>query len=176
MTTPTGQISLSDVRLEIYGSATGSIDMNDPNVYTLAGVASGSAISMSQLKGKTWNPVSLNGGSFLASGTTSSSCAYIVGSNGFEKRIINGVTSNVHQWLASGTAGSYQVMATKTSGSTPTGNALGVWITLSSDVEWQVNQTGTGETTCTLSVQIRAVGGSTILASASVTLDAANGV
>lgn len=53
MTTPTGQIKMSDVRLEIYGSATGQIDMNDPNVYTLAGKSSGQ-ISMSDLQGKSW--------------------------------------------------------------------------------------------------------------------------
>lgn len=61
MTTPTGAIKMSDVRLEIYGSGTGQIDMNDANVRTLAGVPSG-AISMSQLKGKTWAVFTPNGG------------------------------------------------------------------------------------------------------------------
>lgn len=54
MTTPTGQISMSDVALEIYGNATIQIDMEDSNVYKLAGVPTGSAISMSQLQGKSW--------------------------------------------------------------------------------------------------------------------------
>ncbi len=54
MTTPSGQISLSDVRLEIYGSATGQIDMQNSNVYKLAGKTVGSTISMSNLKSKTW--------------------------------------------------------------------------------------------------------------------------
>lgn len=55
MTTPTGQISLSDVRLEIYGSATGQVDMNDYNLVQLAGVANTDSLSMSQLAGKTWS-------------------------------------------------------------------------------------------------------------------------
>jgi hypothetical protein len=54
MTTPTGQISLSDVALEIYGNATRQISMTENNVYTLAGKTPGTAISMSDLKGKSW--------------------------------------------------------------------------------------------------------------------------
>jgi hypothetical protein len=54
MTTPTGQISMSQIRLEIYGSATGSISLTDANVRTLSGDATG-AVPMSDCKGKTWS-------------------------------------------------------------------------------------------------------------------------
>jgi hypothetical protein len=53
MTTPTGQISMSQIRLEIYGSATGSISLTDPNVRTLAGDPTG-AVSMDDCQGKTF--------------------------------------------------------------------------------------------------------------------------
>ena len=53
MTTPTGQISMSQIRLEIYGSATGQISLLDSNVRTLAGQATGD-VAMSECKGKTW--------------------------------------------------------------------------------------------------------------------------
>ena len=41
MTTPVGQISLNDVNVEVGLSGTTLISMNDTNVRTLAGVASG---------------------------------------------------------------------------------------------------------------------------------------
>lgn len=60
MTLPTSPISLSQVNVELQQSATALISLNDTNVRTLAGVASGQ-ISMSNLQGKT------NGFSFTIS-------------------------------------------------------------------------------------------------------------
>jgi hypothetical protein len=58
MTTPTGQISLNDVNVELGLSGTTLISMNQTSVRTLAGVASG-AISMQNLQGKS-NRVTAN--------------------------------------------------------------------------------------------------------------------
>lgn len=58
MTTPTGQISLNNVNVELGLSGTTLISMNQTNVRTLAGVPSG-AISMQNLQGKS-NRVSLS--------------------------------------------------------------------------------------------------------------------
>lgn len=58
MTTPTGQISLNDVNVELGLSGTTTISMNQTNVRTLAGVPSG-AISMQNLQGKS-NRVSIS--------------------------------------------------------------------------------------------------------------------
>ena len=53
MTTPSGQISLSDVNTELGYSATALITMNDAAVRTLAGVGgSGTVITMQNLQGK----------------------------------------------------------------------------------------------------------------------------
>lgn len=53
MTTPSGQISLNDVNVELGLSGTALITMNDANVRTLAGVGgSGTQISMQNLQGK----------------------------------------------------------------------------------------------------------------------------
>ena len=54
MTTPSGQISLNDVNVELGLSGTTLITMNDANVRTLAGVGgSGTVISMQNLQNKT---------------------------------------------------------------------------------------------------------------------------
>lgn len=59
MTTPSGQIGLSDVNVELGFPSTTSINMNQSNVRTLAGVGgSGTVISMNDLRGKS-NRVSI---------------------------------------------------------------------------------------------------------------------
>jgi hypothetical protein len=55
MTLPAGQISLSEVNVELNLSPTATISLNDAAVRSLAGVPSG-AISMSNLQGKSNNP------------------------------------------------------------------------------------------------------------------------
>lgn len=60
MTLPAGQISLSQVNVELGLSSTALISLNDAAVRTLAGVASG-AIGMSDLQGK--SSFSVTGGS-----------------------------------------------------------------------------------------------------------------
>lgn len=60
MTTPSGQIGLSDVNVELGFPSTTSINMNQSNVRTLAGVGgSGTVISMNDLRGKS-NRVALS--------------------------------------------------------------------------------------------------------------------
>ena len=60
MTTPTGTISLSNVNVELGKASTTNITMNNADVRTLAGKASG-AISMSDLRGKSSNTVATGG-------------------------------------------------------------------------------------------------------------------
>jgi hypothetical protein len=55
MTLPAGQISLSEVNVELNLSSTATISLNDAAVRSLAGVPSG-AIAMSNLQGKSNNP------------------------------------------------------------------------------------------------------------------------
>lgn len=65
MTLPTGQISMSQVNVELGLSSTAQISLNDSAVRSLAGVASGQ-ISMDNLRGKS------AGGTFSPDGGTSS--------------------------------------------------------------------------------------------------------
>lgn len=54
MTTPATQISLANVELEIYGTTTAAISMNDLNVRQLAGATNTAAVTMTSLQSKTW--------------------------------------------------------------------------------------------------------------------------
>lgn len=67
MTLPTGQISFSQVNVEILRSATATLSLNDSTVRGLAGAPSGQ-ISMSQLQGKTYVRYGTPGGSFSSPG------------------------------------------------------------------------------------------------------------
>lgn len=69
MTLPTGQISMSQVNVELGLSATAQISLNQANVRTLAGVPSG-AISMQNLQGKTNATAPVNTAAPTISGTT----------------------------------------------------------------------------------------------------------
>jgi hypothetical protein len=75
MTLPTGTISMSQVNTELGYAATTLISLNQTDVRTLAGVASG-AISMNDLRGKTAFTLAFNNANaFNLSTATSSSTA-----------------------------------------------------------------------------------------------------
>lgn len=113
MTTPTGTISLNDVNVELNKSGTTLITLNDTDVRTLAGVASG-AISMDNLRGKT-NRVTLSytfsSNTANASLNLSAISGYISGKSDITVTINSGVylyatlTSNYGLNLSGGTTG-----------------------------------------------------------------------
>jgi hypothetical protein len=76
-------------------------------------------------------------------------------------------------WLNSGSSSSYQVKATKVSGSTPSGN-LGTWDSMASTNTWSLTKSGAtaGTLTCSLTIQIRRVSDSVVVATATVSLTA----
>lgn len=99
MTTPTGQISLSQVNTELGYSSTATISMNDAAVRTLAGVPSG-AISMANLQGKS-NRVAI---SYTFSGTTADAAlnvSSIGGYNAGKSDITITVNSGVYLYATS---------------------------------------------------------------------------
>jgi hypothetical protein len=115
MTTPTGTISLNDVNVELGLSGTTTIQMNQANVRTLAGVGgSGTIISMNDLRGKS-NRVAIS--STFSSSTANASLnlsalgGYVAGKTDFTVTINGGVylyatsTANAGLTLTGGTTG-----------------------------------------------------------------------
>lgn len=179
MTLPaTGPISLSDVNVELGKAANAAITLNDTDVRTLAGKASG-AISLSDLRGKsaaTDGTVSLSGYQVNSYGTDqAASSSYTLSSTGDITFTISGDTNgtqDIGDWISpkSGMA-NYECLATVTSG-TLSGGIAGSWLSLDTPRSWSRNRTSilTGQTSCTFTLQIRKVGTTTVLATATIVL------
>lgn len=84
----------------------------------------------------------------------------------------NGAFSFSYNWLLSGSASSYEVMATLQGSTTlsSTGDTRGTWLALSSNRAWAYTRSSVGEATASLLIQIRPTGGSPI-ASCTVVFD-----
>ena len=71
---------------------------------------------------------------------------------------LSGATPGADDWRQprSATVGdAYEVKVTKNSGTTPTGDSLGVWLALSSDRQWTYTQTTSGSKTGNFTLEIR---------------------
>lgn len=79
--------------------------------------------------------------------------------------------TDIGDWLISGSAGDYEVRATLNSGTLTTGTT-GSFQVLSTTRAWTVQRTIVGIGSANLTIEIRRVGTTTILASASVILTA----
>ncbi len=134
----TGPISLANVNVELGLSSTATISLNQANVRTLAGVASGT-ISMSNLRGKTNVTFTPAGGD--SAGTAVA--LYQSGSGGTGSRTISCTVSA--SWSYTRTSGT---------GSPATGSTTATSVTFSvtnntttpSSTSWTVNATAGGIT------------------------------
>lgn len=81
-------------------------------------------------------------------------------------------SASSYAWLDSGNGALYDVRATLSSGTTPTGSAVGSWLQLSTSRSWVQTRTSTGERMCDLLIEIRPTGGGATVASATISLSA----
>ena len=101
-----------------------------------------------------------------------------LGSDGVAYEVENGTTTNgTNQWWTkgsvSGLGASYECRATLNSGSALSSGTVGSWLALSSTRSWtQSRSSSTGVTTSNLTIEIRDVATSTVLASVTVVLQA----
>lgn len=76
-------------------------------------------------------------------------------------------------WLLVGVNSDYQVRATLVSGPSPTGDALGSWLSLNSSRAWQIANANPGTVvTSVITVEIRKVANSQIVDTATITIKA----
>jgi autotransporter-associated beta strand protein len=77
--------------------------------------------------------------------------------------------ANVGTWRLSGASSDYEARVTVNSGSLTSGTT-GSWLALSASREWYLARTTSGTSTATITVEIRRVSDSVVVASKSVTL------
>lgn len=77
-----------------------------------------------------------------------------------------------YNWLTGGTPGDYEVRITMTVGTVSSGPAAGSWWNLGTTRTWVATRTVNGSKVCEFLAEIRAVGTTTILASATIGLEA----
>jgi hypothetical protein len=176
MALPTTTISMSQVNTELGLTSTATISLNDAAVRSLAGVASG-AISMDNLRGKSAATISLNNETVndLSFGGIAQAYYYLT-SGGLVQLSTqpNGASPvTFGTWCDPTTAApNYEALVTVTSGALSGGTA-GSYVALSSTRAWYVEEDSVGSTSsCTFTVQIRAIGTTTVLATATVNMSA----
>lgn len=103
---------------------------------------------------------------FLQDGSYSDTGAAGIGVN--NTGVVQATGISDYTWLLIGAVADYQVRATKTSGTSPSGT-LATWLGLGTSRAWTLSGTGV---TCNLTVEIRDVATSTVQATASITLTA----
>lgn len=169
-----GAISLSQVNTELGRSSTAAISLGETAVRTLAGVPSG-AISMSNLYGKSSVIVSVfdtNINAVRVGLVGTATAAYQLDSIGRIFRVVNGSATQIGNWVIPALeASNYEVYATGTEGFI-TGSPLGSWLALSSTRQWTVTQGTYGERSDILIVEIRKIGTTTVLDTATIGLTA----
>jgi hypothetical protein len=75
---------------------------------------------------------------------TPGTATYSLNSSGIGSRSIAGGGSSTWTWLLMGLNTDYQVRVTYQSGDTPTGDALGSWLSLGTTRSWSLSVGGTG--------------------------------
>lgn len=98
-----------------------------------------------------------------ASHSLGATAGYKLDSAGLALENINGTSTSFESWCShASVTGNYEVLATLSSGTSPSGSAVGSWLSLSSTREWYLTNATTTAKTCTLSIQIRGPGGVTL--------------
>lgn len=187
MTLPaSGAISMTMIREEFGGAAPDSISEYYrggglvPNTPQNAGIPTSGAISFADFYGSSALSVAISNRSVVGSTfePNDASATYRLLNTGVAQEIEQGVTTNIpSEWLLGGSASDFEVRATLSSGTAPSGgDVLGSYLNLGTSRSWTQSlalASGvTGTRTCVLLVEIRPAGGGSVLDSASITITA----
>lgn len=169
-----GSTATRSINLELGQSATAQVSMNDTNVRTLAGVASGAIVMPTNFYGKSAVTIVLSNQSIadFTGGGSNASAGYQLTSAGAANEIVGASTSFLETWCSpSGEAVNYEVFVTVT-GAALTVGFINAWTALSTTRTWRLDA-GIGQNlTSTLSVTVRRVGTTTPTYAATIDLNA----
>ena len=179
-----GAISLSQVQTEFGGS--NPISMSEyyaGGSYVPAGtsgtngaVPSSGAVSMSKFYGTSAIVVSISDQYVYASRVGSSGTAttsFSLDSTGISYRSANGDVTFLPNWISpTSVASDYEVYATLSSGAALSSGTTGSWLPLSASRTWSLNRSALGLSTSVIVIQIRKIGTTTILGTATITFEA----
>jgi hypothetical protein len=155
-----GSTAGQSINLELSKSATATVSLNDTDVRTLAGVASGAIVMPTDFYGK--SAVSITLGSYsiadLTGGLSIAQAGYQLTSAGVENEIVGASTNFLGDWCTpSGQAVNYEVYVTVT-GSPLTIGFINAWTALSTTRTWRLDAGISENLVSTLSVTVRRVG------------------
>jgi hypothetical protein len=155
-----GSTAGQSINLELSKSATATVSLNDTDVRTLAGVASGAIIVPTNFYGK--SAVSITLGSYsiadYTGGLSIAQAGYQLTSAGVENEIVGASTNFLGDWCTpSGQAVNYEVYVTVT-GSPLTIGFINAWTALSTTRTWRLDAGISENLVSTLSVTVRRVG------------------
>ena len=168
-----GTATNASINVELGQAATAQVSMNDTNVRTLAGVASGAIIMPTNFYGKSAGAtVNFIDVTVLASGASGVSAGYRINPSAFDYQSVNGTFTALNQWVTpSSASGNYEIFATIVSGSVSSGT-IGSWVATSGNPLWTRAQPTVGTSIVELVMQVRATGTGTVLDTWSVQLEA----
>lgn len=173
-----GSTAGQSINLELGKAATATVSLNDTDVRTLAGVASGAIIVPTNFYGKSSVVINFTstGVDDVAVEPDSALAGYEINANG-RVYAVNGasfITTEIEQWATpTSVASQYEVIATLVSGTlSPGGGELNIWRSLGSTRDWYIEQILSGVKLTTLSFQVRKIGTTTVLDTWTVDLGA----
>ena len=175
-----GSTAGQSINLELGKSATATVSLNDTDVRTLAGVASGAIVMPTNFYGKSSVVISItdqNISSFSVYPDVAETVYSIGGPLGQDGKVYEITTysgySELEQWCTpTSEASNYEVFATIVSGSLTSG-PTGSWVALNFTRQWSVSEDIPGNSQiCTFTVQIRKIGTTTVLDTATITIEA----
>lgn len=119
-----------------------------------------------------WQRITLNNASVSDSAIIGTAVAgYRLNTSGIAEKLVRITYTTLETWLAFGSASNYECRATLDSGALTSGTT-GSWLALSSSREWKVERGAAGNSSATITVEIRNASTLVVIDSATITLEA----
>ena len=172
-----GSTAGQSINLELGQAATATVSLNDANVRTLAGVASGAIVVPTDFYGKSAATVTISNQTISDLDASAAYAYYFLTAGGQVEQSTQagGINpTNLEQWCTPTSAVAlFEARVTVTVGVLSGGSGTGTWLALSTTRNWYVEEFTSGNTNnCTFTVDIRRASTGTIVDTATIDLSA----